>query len=271
LNNHSTVVGTLNISGYTNIRSSLEVLKDITFNYITCASSAIIGNTVYCNNHTKNTGDTINFNIFNTTNNFPSICTINSAETKINNSLNVSGATTLSSSLIVSGVTTLKYITTLSSSLNVSGVTTLNNATSCISSFNVSTLNNATSCISSLNVSGVTTLNDYTIINGNTQLQPKLLLSGQEYLIPAQTSIEGVALLLGLNRLNSRCLFIGDSVNLTQNATNSIISLNPTGRFDCTSTDGSLRLPAVFNGAIFTNATCNTTCISSLNVSGLTT
>jgi hypothetical protein len=33
----------------------------------------------------------------------------------------------------------------------------------------------------------------------------------------------------------------------------------------------SLRLPAVFNGAIFTNTTCNTTCISSLNVSGVTT
>ncbi len=77
--------------------------------------------------------------------------------------------------------------------------------------------------------------------------------------------------MLGLNRLNCRCLFIGDGANLIQNTTNSIISLNPTGRFDCTSTDGSLRLPAVFNGAIFTNTTCNTTLISSLNVSGLTT
>ncbi len=94
-------------------------------------------------------------------------------------------------------------------------------------------------------------------------------MSGQEYLIAAQTSTDGVALLLGLNRLNSRCLFIGDSANLTQNTTNSII--NPTGRFDCTSTDGSLRLPAVFNGAIFTNTACNTTLISSLNVSELTT
>ena len=55
----------------------------------------------------------------------------------------------------------------------------------------------------------MTTLNNYTIINGNTQLQPKLLLSGQEYLIAAQTSTDGFALLLGLDRLNSRCLFIG--------------------------------------------------------------
>ncbi len=70
-------------------------------------------------------------------------------------------------------------------------------------------------------------------------------------MVAAQTSTDGVALVLGLNRLNSRCLFIGDSANWTQNATNSITSLNPTGRFDCTSTDGSSRLPAVLDGAIF--------------------
>ena len=77
--------------------------------------------------------------------------------------------------------------------------------------------------------------------------------------------------MLGLNRLNSRCLFIGDSANLTQNSANSVISLNPTGRFDCTSTDGSLRLPAVFNSAMYTNTTYNTTFVSSLSLSGLTT
>ena len=90
-------------------------------------------------------------------------------------------------------------------------------------------------------------------------------------MIPSQTSTDGVVLLLGINRLNSRCLFIGDSAKLTQNVTNSVIALNPTGRFDCTSTDGAARLPAVFNGAIFTDATYNTTLISSLNVSGVTT
>ena len=117
LNNNSTVVGTLNISGYTNIKSFLEVLEDISCNWITCASSAVIGNTIYCNNHTNNTGDTINFNILSSTNNYPSICTINSIETKINNSLHVSG------------ITKLDNITTINSSLNVSGVTTLNNNT----------------------------------------------------------------------------------------------------------------------------------------------
>ncbi len=100
-------------------------------------------------------------------------------------------------------------------------------------------------------------------------------------MIPAQTATDGVALLFGLNRLNSRCLFIGGSANSTPNSTNSIISLNPTGRFDCTSTGGSLRLRAVFNGAMCTNTTYNgalctnttyyTTFVSSLNVSGLST
>ncbi len=105
----------------------------------------------------------------------------------------------------------------------------------------VTILNNATTCTSSLNASGITTFNNYTIMNSETQLQPKLLLSGQEFLIPSQTSTDGVALLLGTNRLNSRVLFIGDSAKLTQNATNSILVLNPSGRFDCTSTDGTTR------------------------------
>ena len=104
-----------------------------------------------------------------------------------------------------------------------------------------------------MNVSGITTLNNKTLINGTTQLEPKILLSGQEYLTAATTSTDGVALVLGANRVNSRVLFIADSAKLTQNTTNSVVSINPTGRFDCTSTDGSLRLPAVFNGAIYTN------------------
>jgi hypothetical protein len=140
--------------------------------------------------------------------------------------------------------------------LNVSGVTTLSN--------------NAT-LVSSLNVSGITTFNNYTIINGNNQIEPKNLLSGQEYLVPYQTSIDGIALSLGANRIHSRLLFIADSTKLIQNTTNPITSLSPTGHIDCTSTDSTVRLPAVFNGALFTNGARNITCISSLNISGFTT
>ena len=54
----------------------------------------------------------------------------------------------------------------INNTLNVSGTTILNN--------------NAT-LTTSLNVSGITTLSNKTIINGTTQLDPKILLSGQEY------------------------------------------------------------------------------------------
>ena len=126
----------------------------------------------------------------------------------------------------------------VNNTLNVSGTTILNN--------------NAT-LTTSLNVSGITTLSNKTIINGTTQLDPKILLSGQEYLVPSTTSTDGIALLLGANRINTRLLFIADSTKLIQNASNPVVSINPTGRFDCTSTDSTTRLPAVFNGALFTN------------------
>jgi hypothetical protein len=83
-------------------------------------------------------------------------------------------------------------------------------------------------------------------INGTTQLDPKILLSGQEYLVTYTTSTDCVALVLGANRTNTRLLFIADSTKLIQNATNPVVSINPTGRFDCTSTDSTTRLPAVF-------------------------
>ncbi len=86
LNNHSTVVGTLNILGYTlyytNIRSFLEVLEHIRCKWTTCGSSVVIGNTVHCNNHTNNNGDTKSFSINSTTNSYPGIFTINSTEDK---------------------------------------------------------------------------------------------------------------------------------------------------------------------------------------------
>jgi hypothetical protein len=91
-------------------------------------------------------------------------------------------------------------------------------------------IESSTTCRSSLNVSGVTILNNFTIINGNTQLQSKISISGQEYLVAAQTDeTHGIALLLGINLLNARALFIWDSAKLRQNATNSVIALNPSG------------------------------------------
>jgi hypothetical protein len=93
----------------------------------------------------------------------------------MNNIINSSGVYYITSYNLTSNKATVL------SPLNVSGFTTLNNTT----------------CISSLNVSGITTPNNYTIMNSEAQLQPKLLLSGQEYLMSFQTSTDGVALLLG--------------------------------------------------------------------------
>jgi hypothetical protein len=191
-----------------------------------------------------------------------------------NSTLSITNLNNTSTTLLtyINNLTNPSTLTT--SNLNVSRTSTLNGSTTCISSLNVSgitTLSNNTTLVSSLNLSGITTFNNYTIINGNNQLEPKLLLSGQEYLVPYQTSTDGIALLLGANRISSRLLFIADSAKLIQNTTNPIMSLSPTGRIDCTSTDSSVRLPAVFNGALFTNGTHNITCISSLNISGFTT
>jgi hypothetical protein len=90
--------------------------------------------------------------------------------------------------------------------------------------YQVQQLFNNTITITSLNVSGIITFNNYTVMNSETQLQPKLLFSGQEYLVPFTTSTDGVALLLGSNRLNSRILSIEDSAKLTSNIANSIIA-----------------------------------------------
>jgi hypothetical protein len=89
------------------------------------------------------------------------------------------------------------------------------------------TLSKNTTCGSSWNVSGVTTLSNNTIINVTTQLDPKILLSGQEYLVPSTTSTNGIALVLGANRTITRLLFIADCTKLIQNATNPVNSINP--------------------------------------------
>ena len=48
------------------------------------------------------------------------------------------------------------------------------------------------------------------------------------------------------------------------------MAINPTGRIDFTSTDGSVRIPASFNGAIYTGSSYEVTLRSTLYVSGTT-
>lgn len=57
-------------------------------------------------------------------------------------------------------------------------------------------------------------------ISGTTQLVERIRLSGQEYLAAAHTDTNGPAFLLGLNRTNDRRVWLVDSANEAQNATN---------------------------------------------------
>lgn len=61
-------------------------------------------------------------------------------------------------------------------------------------------LNHAITCFSSLNVSGITALNNKTLINGFTPLELKILLSGQDCLIPFQTSTDALEETIGFLR-----------------------------------------------------------------------
>jgi hypothetical protein len=66
-------------------------------------------------------------------------------------------------------------------------------------------------------------------ISDTVQNKARIVFSGQEFLAAANSSTDGVALLLGVNRSNNRQLFVADSANLAQNTTNRIISINPSG------------------------------------------
>ena len=256
---HATVLSSLNVNG--NILGSNNTLFN---NPITCVSSLNVSGTSNLNNLNVS-GTTILNNI-----------------TTINSSLNVSGLTTLNNvniqgNLNVSGTTTIidtVINNTTFNSLSVSGPSIFYSNVTLVSPLNVlgnTRLNNVTTCLSSLNVSGISTFNSYTIMNGNSQTEPKILLSGQEYLTSYQPSTDGIALLLGANRPNARILFVADSTKLAQNTTNPIMAINPAGRIDFTSTDSTVRLPASFNGSIFTGSSYEVSLRTTLYVQGTTT
>lgn len=80
-------------------------------------------------------------------------------------------------------------------------------------------------------------------VNSSTQNSARVVLSGQEFNAAANTSNNGVAFLLGVNRNNNRQLWIGDSANLTVNSTNPVIRILPnSNRIDCVATDGTTGL-----------------------------
>jgi hypothetical protein len=74
----------------------------------------------------------------------------------------------------------------------------------------------------------------------SVQAKARLSLTGQEFFQASNTSTDGVAFILGVNRSNNRQLWIGDTSALTQNTTNQIIRIFPNqGDISALATDGS--------------------------------
>jgi cytoskeletal protein CcmA (bactofilin family) len=84
------------------------------------------------------------------------------------------------------------------------------------------------------------------------QFSPRIILSGQEFFAPSNTSTDGIALLIGVNRTNNRQLWISDSANLGQSTSNIVIRFLPNniagiGTIDAVATDGATVKNLCFN------------------------
>ncbi|HEX6158708.1 MAG TPA: tail fiber domain-containing protein, partial [Thermoanaerobaculia bacterium] len=64
-------------------------------------------------------------------------------------------------------------------------------------------------------------------ISDSTQNKARLMFTGQEFFQASNTSTDGVAMILGLNRTQNRQLWIADSAALALNSTNRIIRILP--------------------------------------------
>lgn len=72
------------------------------------------------------------------------------------------------------------------------------------------------------------------------QLKARIALTGQEFYQAGNTSTDGIAILLGVNRSGNRQIWFGDTAQLTQNSTNRVIRFYPNnGEISAIATDGS--------------------------------
>lgn len=94
-------------------------------------------------------------------------------------------------------------------------------------------------------------------LHSSTQLTPRVILTGQEYFQAGQTSTDGLALVLGVNRANNRQLWIMDSTQLaTPNATNSGIRFvlsSGLALVSAVATNGNVEKPLILNAMTFAN------------------
>jgi hypothetical protein len=82
--------------------------------------------------------------------------------------------------------------------------------------------------------------NSLSDFSDSEQLKARIVMTGQEFFQAANTSTDGVAFVLGVNRTGNRQLWIADSASLTQNSTNRVFRINPaSGEMSAIATDGS--------------------------------
>ena len=82
-------------------------------------------------------------------------------------------------------------------------------------------------------------------LNSSTQAIPRLKLTGIDFYL-GTTSTDGIAMLLGVNGVNNRQLWIGDTANLAVNTTNPVVRIlvqASSGNIDCVATNGATALP----------------------------
>lgn len=86
------------------------------------------------------------------------------------------------------------------------------------------------------------------VLRSETQARERLRLAGQEYYQAGNSSDDGIALLLGLQRTGNRSLWFADSAQLASNATNALLQMGILASglgasFDVTATNISTPLP----------------------------
>ena len=178
-------------------------------------------------------------------------CQINSAGLTVSGALNITGNTT-TATLNVSGITTIATNNWITSSDTILRIYFANNDATLFQSPNGynfrKTDGNSLLLINNNGTTGIGTNASSASLSlySTTQLQPRLILSGQEFYLPfsgglQNSSAEGIAFICGVNRAGNRQLWIGDSANLTQNSTNSVLRLTNLGYIDCIGTDGLTR------------------------------
>jgi hypothetical protein len=90
-------------------------------------------------------------------------------------------------------------------------------------------------------------------VNSSTQSSARIVLSGQEFYQAGNTDTDGPSLLCGVNRTGNKQLWIGNSASLTQNTTNPIIRIIPTGTtIDAIATDGNTNLSLTIGNSAVT-------------------